>query len=83
MKIETDGSDQKFITVGPIRLTYVPARNRPAANDWIGRDVVRIQAYIDPKGSGQLHKGAEYPLDAEGVLPLMEALYRLEREALK
>lgn len=51
METKTDGSGQKYIDVGPVRVTYVPADQRPKDKNWTGGDVVRIQAYLDPTGA--------------------------------
>jgi hypothetical protein len=84
MDLPTDGSGQKYLKVGAVRVTYVPASTRKSDDkDWSDGPVIRIQAYADPKGhhSSKVYPGAEYPLEADGVLPLIEALYRLERDA--
>jgi hypothetical protein len=43
--------------------------------------VIRFSAYADPNGDHhtKVYPGPEYPIGDDGVLPLIEALYRLER----
>ncbi|HEU5276825.1 MAG TPA: hypothetical protein VFU97_24425 [Xanthobacteraceae bacterium] len=63
--IQKDSSDNIYINVGNVRLTYVRAERRSPEKNWSGKDVVRIQAYRNDH-DGPLHTGAEFPVGGEG-----------------
>ncbi len=42
-----DGRGHVYTNVGNIRITYVPAADRSDSKNWLGSDVLRIQAYRD------------------------------------
>ena len=75
--MSTDGSGHVFREVENLRVTYIPARDRSAAKDWAGSDVIRIQAYKDGEGvSKALHTGAEFPVGSrEDLAKLANALH--------
>ncbi len=68
--------------VDNIRVTYVPAGDRPEDANWAGSDVIRVQAYRqDPTESHSLHRGAEFPLaDNVAFCRLIETLCRVYRQ---
>jgi hypothetical protein len=75
MKIKKDRPGHIYIDVNGVRLTYIPAKDRPAPKDWAGQDVLAIRAYRDGR---QLHRGAEIPIGGgEGVADVMVALFLL------
>jgi hypothetical protein len=75
-----DCRHQNFENVGPVRLTYVKGENRPKGRNWAGKDVIRIQAYVDLTVSEALHRGAEIPVDGPaGALDLIASLSKLCR----
>ena len=56
----TDGSGQRYVDVGNLRLTLVEK-----SNGWAGAEVnryFRIQAYKGAPGESGLQVGAEYPI---------------------
>jgi hypothetical protein len=79
--MKADRNGQSFITVGPVRVTYVKAAKR-RSKDWAGKDVIRIQAHVGGMPSGRLHKGAEIPVDGPAdILNLIQAVLRLCQDA--
>jgi len=64
-----------------IRVTYVPAAERPLEANWADSDVIRIQAYKqDPTISHALHFGAEFPVAGGTALcRLIETICRVYR----
>ena len=68
--------------VDNIRVTYVPASERPENADWAGCDIIRIQPYRqDPSVSKSLCMGAEFPVpDSAALCRLIETLCRVYRQ---
>lgn len=66
MKLQQDGPGHLYAEVENIRITYIPAGNRPAGKDWADSDVIRIQSY---KGANDksLNMGAELPISSPEV----------------
>jgi hypothetical protein len=62
--------------VDNIRVTYIPANERPVDKNWAGCGVIRVQAYRqNPAESRSLHLGAEFPVpDAAAFTRLIETL---------
>jgi len=75
----TDSTGHVFVEVDNVRITYVPSRDRTAAANWAGSDVIRVQA---KKGHGDaLHMGAEFPVaDEMAFVRLIEGICQVYRE---
>jgi len=78
--LSTDRSNNQFIEVGNLRITFIPSSNRDPTKDWAGSHVIRFQAYKDPSKSKKLYRGAEYPVNTHsdvyalitGIISLIE-----------
>lgn len=84
-KTDKDSRGHIYATVGNVRITYIPAKDRSESNNWADSDVVRIQAY---KGDADdsLHRGAEFPIaspeDFENFLVAISQVYNEGRKML-
>ncbi len=67
MNTQTDGKGHTFVDVENIRITYIPAADRDPDKDWVGSDVLRIQAYRGPDDRS-LFQGAEFPISSSRSL---------------
>jgi len=62
------------------RFTFISGRNRAAAKNWSGSDVIRIQAKKG-KGNNALHRGAEIPLkDKKAVGDFISSIIEIYNE---
>lgn len=80
-----DGAGHHYVNFEDwTRLTYIPAKDRPAAKNWANQDVIAVRAYKDDV-TDQVHMGAEIPIgrNAEKVEALLDALRDLIDGACK
>lgn len=61
MEVNRDSSGHLFADTGGVRVTFVPSAGRESTSDWVGSDVIRVQAYRG-QDSQSLHMGAEIPI---------------------
>lgn len=69
MTTHKDSAGHTYAEVRNIRVTYVPKKDRAAAKNWAGQDVLRVQSYREDTsgGSKSLHMGAEIPVESAEV----------------
>jgi hypothetical protein len=76
--MKKDKNGHCYVDVDNVRLTFTPAKDRPEAKNWSGKDVIRIQAYQVGEKGDALHMGAEFPIgDGDAMLRLISGICQL------
>ena len=64
--LEKDNNNHVYAEVKNLRITYIPAKDRSASNNWAGLDVIRVQSYRNTINKS-LHQGGEFPIESPDV----------------